>query len=110
MPSDKQQPDRPDASEAGRQTTPSVRAFTVAQLAERYAVKLHVVLRWIRNGELRAIDVREKLKESKKPRWKILPEDLAAFEDRRAAKPVASPQPRRKPKAAAPPQPMGRRW
>jgi hypothetical protein len=90
---------------------PRSRAFSVADVAERLGgVKLHLVLAWIKNGELRAIDIRAKLTTSKRPRWKILPEDLAAFLERRACKPTVQ-QPRRKamPKQAAQ-EPLGRRW
>lgn len=86
-----------------------IRAYSVAEVAERHDVKPHLVLQWIQSGELRAIDVRAKTIGSKRPRWKILPEDLLAFEDRRASKPEQPQRARRgSPPAAA--EPVGRRW
>jgi hypothetical protein len=45
----------------------------------RYRVSEHTVLGWIRSGELRAINVGRALGK-KKPRWRITPETLEAFE------------------------------
>ena len=55
------------------------RAVTVADLSERYGVGEHTVLSWIRSGELRAINCGRRAG-SKKPRWRITAEALAAFE------------------------------
>jgi hypothetical protein len=92
----------------GNRAGSSVRAFSVAQVAEMYHVKQHLVLSWISNGSLRAIDTRKHIVTSKKPRWKILPKDLDAFEESRASKP----EPKHTRKAAAKPtvEPIGRRW
>ena len=52
---------------------------SVRDLCERYGVGEHTVLGWIRSGELRAVNVGRRLG-AKKPRWRITPEALAAFE------------------------------
>lgn len=59
--------------------------LTVHQLAENYGVGEHTVLRWIASGELRAINVSRA--PSGKPRWRITPESLAAFEALRTPTP-----------------------
>lgn len=60
--------------------------FTVKDLCQRFGVREHTVLAWIRSGELKAINVgREPGK--KKPRWRVTPEALAAFEAARTATP-----------------------
>jgi hypothetical protein len=86
----------------------TARAYSVRDLAKRFGVKPHVVLRWIGNGSLKATDVRADVDGSKKPRWKILPENLAAFEQARASRPEPAPQRRRAAHATA--EPLGRRW
>jgi excisionase family DNA binding protein len=53
--------------------------LSVRDLCERYGVSEHTVLGWIRSGELRAINVGRRLG-AKKPRWRITPEALEAFE------------------------------
>lgn len=73
---------------------PSVRALTVAQLADRYACKQHVILALIRSAELRALDIRAP--GARRPRWRIMPADLAAFEQRRAAAPNEASPPKKK--------------
>jgi hypothetical protein len=82
-------------------------SYTVADLAGRWQCKPHVVLDLIDAGELPAIDVSRP--GSKRPRWRILPVDLEAFEERRRAKPKQKPQ-RRATRQASGPQPIGRRW
>ena len=57
----------------------SDRALTVRDLCDRYGVTEHTVLGWIRSGELRAINVGRSLG-TKKPRWRITPEALQAFD------------------------------
>ncbi len=57
----------------------SDRTLTVRDLCDRYGVTEHTVLGWIRSGELRAINVGRSLG-TKKPRWRIPPEALQAFE------------------------------
>ena len=63
-----------------------VRRLTVAEVAEVLAVNQAKVIGWIRSGELRAIDV--SVKRGARPRWRIAPSDLAAFETSRAAVPT----------------------
>lgn len=62
------------------------RALTVCDLCDRYGVNEHTVLAWIRNGELRALNVGRRLG-TKKPRWRVTPEALAAFEALRTPQP-----------------------
>jgi hypothetical protein len=71
--------------------------FTVKDLQERYEVTEKTVLSWIHSGELKALQLGRKLG-SRKPRWRVTPEALAAFEALRAFTPRAEPikAPRRK--------------
>jgi excisionase family DNA binding protein len=69
-------------------------AFTVNAVAERYAVTEHTVLAWIGRGELRAVNVGRR-PGGKRPRWRVTPEALAAFEAARTPAP-ALPRPRRR--------------
>jgi excisionase family DNA binding protein len=61
-------------------------ALTVKQIADRYGVSEGTVGCWIRSGELRAMNA-GRTPTKKKPRWKIMPEALAAFELARTASP-----------------------
>lgn len=72
-------------------------ASTVRDLCERYCVGEHTVLAWIRSGELRAIDVSRN--RGGKPRWRVTPEALEAFELIR----TPSPPPPRKRRRKQPP-------
>ena len=58
---------------------PERRTLSVKDLQKRYAVGEHTVLGWIRNGELRAVDVSRKLG-SGRARWRVTAEALQAFE------------------------------
>ncbi len=58
------------------------------QLAEHFGVDAKKIIGWIRAGELRAVNIATTT--CGRPRWKISPSDLAAFESARAA----GPQPR----------------
>jgi excisionase family DNA binding protein len=60
--------------------------LTVHGVAERDGVGEHTVLAWIRTGELRAINCGRR-PGSKKPRWRITAEALAAFELMRTPSP-----------------------
>ncbi len=76
-------------------TTPP---YTVRDLCQRYGVGEHTVLAWIKSGELRTVNVGRR-PGAKKPRWRITPEALEAFEDLRTPSP---PSPRmRRPKRPA---------
>ncbi len=69
--------------------------YTVQDLQRRYGVTVHTVLGWIRSGELKAVNVGRR-SGAKKPRWRISPEALAAFEQLRTATPLRPRTPRRK--------------
>lgn len=69
--------------------------FQVRDIAERYAVREHTVLAWIRAGELQAMNVGVRPK-SGKPRWRITTAALEAFEAARSATPEPARKPRRK--------------
>lgn len=64
----------------------SARRLTPPQVARQYGVAPETVVNWIRSGELRAINVAAH--GTKRPRFRIDPADLAAFE---AAREVAAP-------------------
>lgn len=70
------------------------RMLTVAEVAQRYRVKIENVLAWIKAGELVACDVAAGRR--LRPRWRIDPEQLADFEKRRRAKPAPKVERRRK--------------
>ena len=59
------------------------------QIAELLGVAHLKILRFIRNGELRAFDLSSRRGE--RPRWKISPSDLESFLARRAATPPPTP-------------------
>jgi len=69
-------------------------ALTVKQTAERYSVKAHTVLAWIRRGELAAVDVSSA--RGGRPRWRITREALDRFELARTATPTPPRKRRRK--------------
>lgn len=58
--------------------------LTVTQVADRYSVRQHTVLAWIRSGELVAVNVGANPR-GKKPRWRISEAALADFERLRGA-------------------------
>ena len=60
--------------------------LTPPAVAKRYGVKSDRVIAWIRSGELRAIDVSSK--GSKRPRFRIDPKDVEAFELQRSVTPA----------------------
>lgn len=60
--------------------------FTVKEVAEQYGLKIHVVLGWIKNGELAAINVGHSYK-CKKPRYRIKASALQEFEHLRSTLP-----------------------
>ncbi len=74
---------------------PADRAQTPPQIAARLAVSAGKVLAWIDSGKLRAIN----LGSGARPRWHVLPEDLAAFLEGRAATPAPVKGKRRKAKS-----------
>lgn len=70
---------------------PTDRAYTPPSAARLLAVNVHKILAWIASGEIRASN----LGNGSRPRWRIMPDDLQAFLDRRAAQPT-TPAPRRR--------------
>jgi hypothetical protein len=62
------------------------------QVAERYGVGVGKVITWIRNGELRAMNIASRL--DVRPRYSIAPADLEEFEKTRYnVTPILSPPP-----------------
>ena len=72
--------------------------YTPNDLARRYAVNVRKILAWINSGQLRAINLAAD--GSNSPRWRILRDDLRAFENRRAAVPISKSVRTRKKKPA----------
>jgi len=73
------------------------RYLTPPTIAKRLGVKPDRVIGWIRRGELRAVN----LGDGTRPRWKVKPCDLDAFETARSnvatIKPTTTRRRRRKP-------------
>ena len=61
------------------------RYLTPPAIASRFGVKPESVIGWIRNGELAAINLARQ--GSLRPRYRISPEALALFEQKRAVVP-----------------------
>ena len=74
-------------------------ALTPKQVADRYGVSVHTVLHWIDSDQLKAINC-GRAPGKLKPRWKILPEHLAAFELTRQS--GSAPQPNHRRRKAEP--------
>lgn len=88
-------PKLPPARGASASGSPTARVFTVADVAASYGVSEAVVLNWIRNQELRALNVGRA--GSRRPTWRITSEAIAEFEAKRTQTlPVARRQRRRK--------------
>lgn len=68
--------------------------LTVADVARRYRVSPDKVRAWINRSELKAVNTAAVL--CGKPRYVILPEALAEFEQARRAGPVPKPQRRQR--------------
>lgn len=62
----------------GQQVNSNVVYMAPKEIAERFDVKVHTVMAWIKSGELKAINTVKN--RASKPRWKIRPEDLERFE------------------------------
>ena len=69
------------------------RAITPPAIAKRYGIHVSRVLAWIRSGQIEAINVGDG---PLRPRWRILPDALEAFEARRAARPATKATRRRR--------------
>jgi hypothetical protein len=68
------------------------KTLTTAQLAARWGVKQSKVIALIRSGELEGFNVA--LKPDGRPRFRVSPEAVQKFEERRAVQPAPK-QPRR---------------
>ncbi len=73
--------------------TDTARAITPPALARRYGIHVSRVLAWIRAGQIEAFNVGDG---PTRPRWRITPDAIEAFERRRAAQPSAKPTRRRR--------------
>jgi excisionase family DNA binding protein len=69
--------------------------FSIDDICERFGVSRATVLRWIRVGELLAVNVSRR-RDSKKPRWRVSAEALAQFERLRTPTPPPPRASRRK--------------
>jgi excisionase family DNA binding protein len=69
------------------------RKLTPLEVAQLWGVSPCTIMTWIRNGELRAINVARRL--GRRPRYRIDVSDLEAFERRRSVQPPP-PVPRRR--------------
>lgn len=69
-------------------------AYSPAQVADRFAVGVHVVLAWIKSGNLLAINVASANRQ--RPRWRITAEAVEIFEARHAARPISPKQHRQR--------------
>ena len=67
--------------------------LTPAEVAQLWGVSVGTIMTWIRNGELRAINLAKRL--GGRPRYRIDVADLTDFENRRAYQPPI-PVPRRR--------------
>ena len=70
------------ATREHRPAAPLERPMTVPEVAKFLRVTPPKVLRWIRGGELSAVNVATR--PSGRPRFRVSPADLAAFQQRRA--------------------------
>lgn len=70
------------------------RGLTTAEVAQRYRVSEDKVRAWIKSGKLKAIDTSDV--RCGKPRFVVLPEQLAEFERSRSTAPTPKPKPRRR--------------
>jgi hypothetical protein len=70
--------------------------YTVADLCRRWRVGADKVRAFLRRGELVGVNVASRL--SAKPQWRITPESVERFEQRRTSAPM-TPAPRRRRRA-----------
>jgi hypothetical protein len=77
-----------------RPTTRPGGGHTVSDVARRHRVSEDKIRRWIALGQLKAINTSSTL--CGRPRYVILPEDLADFEARRSTAPPPKPARRKK--------------
>jgi len=89
--------DKQIAEPSNELDTSSTRPLTVPEVAKFLRVRRSKVLSWIRSGRLRGYNVAER--ENGKPTYRINPDDLQAFQQRRAvtqASPKGRPAGRRR--------------
>ena len=67
--------------------------YSPRQVAESYGASVDTIRDWIASGKLTALNVGSG---SVKPRWRIRPCDIEAFERSRLSKPATKPTRRRK--------------
>ncbi len=84
--------------------TAPVKWLTVNEIAAQRGVKDSTVRAWITSGDLKAVNCSPK-RDSQKPRYKISPEALAAFDRLRAAVPEPEPT-RQRPRRRVLPRPL----
>ncbi|MEM6505451.1 MAG: helix-turn-helix domain-containing protein [Planctomycetota bacterium] len=75
-------------------TKTNCKKLTVPEVARQYGVNQSKVLAWIAEGELLALNVAST--RATRPRWRIDPDDLAAFEESRRSTALCSEKPRRR--------------
>jgi len=73
--------------------------LTVPEIAAQWRCNVDKVRRFIETGELRGINIAQSL--NTRPRYRVKVEDVAAFEDRRAAASVTAPKVSRVRRASA---------
>jgi transposase len=73
---------------------PSMRGYTVADVAQRYRVSPDRVRAWIRRGELKGLNTRDL--RCGRPRFVVTHESLADFERSRQAATPEAPKPKRR--------------
>ncbi|MCA9036350.1 MAG: helix-turn-helix domain-containing protein [Planctomycetaceae bacterium] len=78
--------------------TQSKGTITPGELAERWGISPDKVLNWIRNGDLKAVNVAATM--SGRPRFRISDEDIEDFQSRRQPIPPTKMPPRRRRKPA----------
>jgi excisionase family DNA binding protein len=69
--------------------------LTPPEVARRLRVNPDKVLRWIRSGELRAVNLAAG--PAGRPRWRVDAADLAVFDARRSARPAPAARRRKRP-------------
>lgn len=67
--------------------------YSVKDICQRYDVGEATVLKWIKNGQIEAINV-GRTPNGKKPRWRVTEAALADFERARTPNPPPAPRPR----------------
>ena len=70
------------------------RYLTPKDVAGRYGCNLSKIIYWLKTGQLQGINIAAD--NGKRPRWRISPEAVAAFEASRSPSPPAAPAPRQR--------------